>query len=157
MTAKVMVAVRVAVDPATAFRVFTDDIGAWWIGGPRYGFQPSRRGVMRFEPGVGGRLVETYEDGEVYEVGRVLVWEPGQRLVFQWRGTNFADDQVTEVEVRFRARDGGTRVTVEHRGWEVLPPDHPARHGLDHGPFLRLMGQSWTELLEAAKARAERS
>ena len=110
MTAKVVVAVRVAVDPATAFRVFTDDISTWWIGGPR---------------------------------------------LFQWRGTNFADDQVTEVEVRFHARDGGTRVTVEHRGWEVLPLDHPARHGLDHGPFLRLMARSWAELLEAAKARAE--
>lgn len=74
----VTVTTKVAVDPATAFRVFTEEVDAWWRRGPRYRFRPGRDGVMRFEPGAGGRLVEVYDEaaGDVFEVGRVLAWEP---------------------------------------------------------------------------------
>ncbi len=51
------------------------------------------------------------------EVGRVLVWEPGPRLAFTYRGD-------TEVEVRFEASEHGTRVVLEHRGFDrSLAPD----------------------------------
>lgn len=58
---------------------------------------------MRFEGEEGGRLVEVYTDGAggAFEVGRVLAWKPGDRLVFEWRGNNFEPGLVTEVEVRF--------------------------------------------------------
>jgi hypothetical protein len=32
-------------------------------------------------------------------------------------------ESLTEIEVRFVPVHGGTRVTLEHRGWERLPPD----------------------------------
>ena len=54
-----------------------------------------------------------------------------------------------------RAAQGGTRVTLEHRGFETLPEDHPARGGLAREALLRLWGRCWTERLEQAKACAE--
>jgi len=61
---------------------------------------------------------------------RVRVWEPGARLVFAFRAHNFVPGQVTEVEIRFEPELDGTRVTLEHRGWSQIAPEHPARHGL---------------------------
>lgn len=125
--ASVRVTIHVAVDPATAFEVFTAEIDAWYKRGP-HTFYDARRAVgIRFEPQVGGRLLEVYDQdsGEGREMGRITAWEPGTRLVFR-------DDRDTEVEVLFEAVDGETRVTLEHRGLERLPPllatEH-ARHG----------------------------
>ena len=39
----------------------------------------------------------------------------------------FVDHRDTEVEVRFEAIDGGTRVTLEHRGLDRLPDEVAAR------------------------------
>jgi uncharacterized protein YndB with AHSA1/START domain len=76
----------------------------------------------------------------------VLAWEPGRRLVFEWRGKSFAPGERTEVEVRFEPVEGGTRVTLEHRGWEALGDDHPVRHGLRGPAFTDMIGLWWGEL-----------
>lgn len=141
--AAVLVATTVATDPESAFRLFTVEVDRWWRRGPVYRFRPDRDGVMRFDPGPGGRLVETYDDGTEYEVGRIRAWEPGLRLAFSWRNPNYAPDEETEVEVRFAPAPGGTRVTVRHSGLGRLPPGHPARHGLGDVALLRLMGDWW--------------
>jgi uncharacterized protein YndB with AHSA1/START domain len=153
----VTVTTLVAVDPATAFEVFTEEVDAWWKRGPRFRFSPGRNGTMRFEPGVGGRLVEIYDEAtnDVFEVGRVLVWEPAARLVFEWRGRTFEPGQKTEVEIRFEQVTRGTRVTLEHRGWAALPPEHPVRHGLAGEAFTHLIGVWWADLLVAARAHAD--
>jgi hypothetical protein len=39
----------------------------------------------------------------------------------------FTDERGTEVEVLFEAAGEGTRVTLEHRGLELLPPAVAAR------------------------------
>jgi uncharacterized protein YndB with AHSA1/START domain len=144
-----MVAVTVDAAPEAAFDMFTREVDAWWRRGPKYRFGGRKSGVMRFEPGEGGRLVEIYDDatGDLHEVGRILVWEPPSRLSFEWRASNYRPGQVTVVEVRFRAVDSGTRVLVEHRGWDSLPADHPARHGMDDVPFLQTMAGWWQEQL----------
>jgi uncharacterized protein YndB with AHSA1/START domain len=150
----VRVTTVVRVDPAAAFEVFTRETDRWWRRGPRYRFGGGERGVLYFEPGPGGRLLERFgEAGEdVFEVGKVLVGEPGSRLVFQWRIRSFAPGESTEVEVRFEPAENGTRVTLEHRGWSGLCRDHPARHGL-HGPAFRdLIGLWWGELLTSLRA-----
>jgi uncharacterized protein YndB with AHSA1/START domain len=154
----VRVTTRVAVDAETAFEIFTREIDAWWRQGPRFRADFQRKSVMRFEPGVGGRLLQVYDEAgaEPVEFGRVRVWEPGTRLVFDWRNTNFAPGQVTEVEVRFEPDAGGTRVTLEHRGWECIPPGHPARHGLEADAFRALIGSFWSDLLLSARAHAAR-
>jgi uncharacterized protein YndB with AHSA1/START domain len=146
----------VAVPPARAFAVFTGEIDSWWRRGPRFRFGGKERGTLTFEPGAGGRLFEAFEDGpsDVYEVGRVLVWEPGARLVLEWRLSNFAPGERTEVEVLFAPERDGTRVTVEHRGWSALRADHPARHGLDGPAFIGSLGMWWADLMVAMRARA---
>ncbi|MGH0028549.1 MAG: SRPBCC domain-containing protein [Myxococcota bacterium] len=145
----VVVTTRVDVDRATAFAVFTEDVDAWWRSGQRFRVDPERQGRMCFEPGVGGRLVELYDPatGEGFEHGKVSVWDPPARLVFEMRGRDFGAGESTEVEVRFEVEDGMTRVTVEHRGWERFPEDHPVRHGLDAGAFRDVMSVWWADLL----------
>ena len=87
-TVSVTVTTVVAVDPATAFEVFTDEIDAWWKTGPRYRVENKRKSSMRFTGGAGGRLLEEYDAAgdDAFEHGRVLVWEPADRLVFQMGG-----------------------------------------------------------------------
>lgn len=145
---------QVAVPPAEAFRVFTEEIDRWWRRGLKYRVAGRRRGFIRMEAGVGGRLFESFEsaDGErVVETGRVTAWEPPSRLVFEWRAVAFAPPEKTEVEVEFTANTCGTLVTVTHRGWSRIRPDHPARHGLETVAFIRMMGLWWGELLTSLR------
>src|SRR5215216_4215252 len=71
--------VEVAVDPMGAFNAFTDEIDSWWVRGPINFFDSARATAMRIEPGVGGRVLEIYDDtlGDALELGRITVWEPG--------------------------------------------------------------------------------
>ncbi len=157
-TDSVQVTIEVAVDAATAFDVFTRDVDRWWKRGPRYRFVAPYAGTLVFEPGVGGRLLHVPQEGGMsFEVGRIRVWEPPTRLALTWRLPNFTAGQLTEVDVRFEAVDGGTRVVLTHSGWDSLPADHPARHGLATPQFILMRGGWWGELLGAAKVLAERS
>ena len=152
------VTVQVAVAPALAFDLFTREIDLWWRRGIKYRASGRHAGVLCFEPGVGGRLFETFTvagQERLVVVGTVTAWEPPRRFVFDWRNTNFAPHEKTEVEVRFDAagEDGqSTRVTVEHRGWSALPPDHPARHGLAASPFIAMIAMWWSELMSGWRA-----
>jgi uncharacterized protein YndB with AHSA1/START domain len=143
---QVRVMVSVAVPPAQAFDIFTNEIDQWWQRGPKYRHGDARRGFVHLEPKVGGRLFESFEvDGgeTVLESGRVRVYEPPRRLVFSWRNATFAPDELTEVEVEFEPTRTGTRVTVMHRGWSAIRADHPARHGHDDRGFTRMLGLWW--------------
>ena len=84
-----------------------------------------------FEPRVGGRVYDRGVDGSECQWGRVLAYEPPDRIVFSWDinpqwqiETDL--ERTSEVEVRFIA-DGParTRIELEHRnldlhgdGWE---------------------------------------
>src|SRR5262245_35799791 len=137
----------VAVSPEDAFEVFTEETDLWWRKGPRFRRSHQTPGVLRFETKQGGRLVETLDDGAELVSGTVLVGEPGKRLVFEWRAVNFGPEERTEVEVTFEPKNDGTQVTIEHRGWAVLPDGHPVRHGLGSGQaFTDFIGLWWGEL-----------
>lgn len=129
MMSTVTTSVEVAVDPATAFEVFTAEIDRWYVRGPYSWWDESRAVAIRFEPGVGGRLLEVWDEatGEGFAFGEITVWEPGRRLVLADLVSGAVPgrppDPPTEVEVRFEPAPGGTRVTVEHRGLDRLPPD----------------------------------
>lgn len=125
--ASVRVSIVVALDRHRAFAAFTEDIGDWYRIDPFTVSDHRRVVTIRFEPRVGGRLLEVQDaaTGEGREMGRVTVWEPGRALVYR-------DGRDTEVDVRFDDSEGGTRVTVEQRGLGQLPPDvadHVARFG----------------------------
>jgi uncharacterized glyoxalase superfamily protein PhnB len=104
--------VEVAVDPATAFTAFTDEMDLWWVRGPINFYSDGGRVVeVRCEPGVGGRIIEVLDDpasGLVMEQARITRWEPGARVA--WASS--LDD--VQTEVTFVPIDSGTRVTVAH-------------------------------------------
>jgi uncharacterized protein YndB with AHSA1/START domain len=152
MSSRVIVAVRVPATPLEAFDVFTREIGAWWQPNAMFQFTPRSPGVVSFEGGEGGRFIETLPNGKIFEIGRVTTWLPGERLVFGWRQAAFAEGQNTEVEVRFEAVGDETRVTVEHRGWDSVPGEHVARHGMPNTLFLSRHGKWWQTMLSRLKA-----
>jgi uncharacterized protein YndB with AHSA1/START domain len=153
MTASVIVSLRIAASPLRVFTAFTDDISLWWVQNSLFMLTPQGDGRLRFEPGEGGRLVTTLEDGAEFEVGRITIWRPGERLALNWRQANFAAGQWTELDVRFESIGDDTRVTVEHRGWDTIPQHHAARHGFDLLLFQRRQVDHWRALLASLKAQ----
>ena len=148
------VSVSVTVPPEAAFDIFTRDIDRWWRSGIKFRNAGRRRGFIRVEPHVGGRLFESIENESgpcVFEVGRVSAWDPPNRLAFSWRNANFASGEDTVVEVNFAATAQGTLVSVVHRGWATLRKDHPARHGHSGAPFYRMIGLWWGEQMESLR------
>lgn len=148
------VTITVAVDRAATFDVFTRETDLWWRRGLAYRVAGRNPGTLTFEPREGGRLFETFDTSsgrQTFEYGRIKVWQPPSRLVFEWRNANFAAAECTEVEVLFDEIDSGTRVTLNHRGWAALRPDHPARHGLDAPAFSRMIGMWWADQLSALR------
>jgi uncharacterized protein YndB with AHSA1/START domain len=103
---------------ARAFRVFTEEHGAWWpLATHHIGASPPETAVI--EPRVGGRWFERAADGTECPWGKVLVWDPPGRIVLAWQtGADWKHDPdlITEVEVRFVALGPAqTRVELEHR------------------------------------------
>jgi uncharacterized protein YndB with AHSA1/START domain len=153
VTSRVLVALRVKATPERAFAAFTGEIGLWWRPNGLFQTTPRAPGVLAFEPGPEGRLTETLANGKVFEIGRVLVWAPPDRLVFSWRQANFPLDLTTEVEVSFVAVGDETRVSVEHRGFDQVPADSVARHGFPDGALLMRLAEWWRSLLSSYDAR----
>jgi hypothetical protein len=152
MPSRVLVAIRVSATPERAFQVFTEEIGAWWRPNALFPLGGNPAGTLAFEPGPSGRLVERRSDGD-YEVGRVLRWAPPEELAFGWRPASFEPHQSTEVHVRFEAVGDETRVTVEHQGWDTIPPRHAARHGFPLPALLQREAEWWQQLLARYKFR----
>jgi uncharacterized protein YndB with AHSA1/START domain len=102
--------------------VFTAEIGSWYKRDRFTVFDITCVLDIRFEPYVGGRLLEVHDrdTGEGRELGRVVHWEPGRRL-------RFTDNHDAAVEVSFTPVDGGTRVTLVHGGFDRLPPEEAAQ------------------------------
>ena len=151
-----VVSVLVHVEPAETFRLFTEEIDAWWRGGLKYRIG-KRRSVVGLEPKLGGRLFESFETAagsKVVQTGVVTTWDPPRYLVLEWRAVNFADSEKTEVEVQFAPSPSGTLVTVTHRGWSKIREDHPVRHGQPAPDFIRSMGLWWGDLLSSLREYA---
>ncbi len=120
--------VIVAADPDHAFRVFTEQIGAWWPLAQLsvHGAEAS----VSFE--TDGRLVERTGGGEEAVWGTVTHWEPGSQLRFTWHPGG-EPAQASHVTVRFTPDGDHTRVTLEHAGWEVFVDPAATRAEYDHG------------------------
>ena len=111
-------AIRVECSVEHAFETFTDRIGDWWpLETHSIGEADAETAIL--EPWEGGRLYERMRSGGEAHWARVVTWEPPHRLVLEWK-VNPASPAATEIEVRFTADGGGTRVELEHRGWERL-------------------------------------
>jgi Activator of Hsp90 ATPase homolog 1-like protein len=127
MTSTVSVSRVVSVTPDRAFELFTEEVGDWYRVDRFTVVDPERTVSIRFEPYVGGRFMDVYDvtTGEGRELARIQAWDPPHRL-------QFVDTRDCEVEVTFVAAADGTRVTIEQRGLDRLPPavaDHVERFG----------------------------
>jgi uncharacterized protein YndB with AHSA1/START domain len=115
-----------------AFRVFTTDAMSWWPVESHSIHGADVREIV-FEPEVGGEIYEVTESGERGHWATVLEWEPPIRIVFAWNILR-REGEKTEVEVRFVPEGPGTRVDLEHRGWENIAGDAaPKRDAYDTG------------------------
>jgi uncharacterized protein YndB with AHSA1/START domain len=150
----VLVALRIAAPPERVFQAFTAEIGQWWRPNELFRSSRSPAGVLAMEPGPGGRLTETHADGEVIEIGRIVVWEPPARLEFSWAPTSLAAEHETQVRVGFETAEGGSRVVVEHLGWDEVPQDHAARHGFPLMAFQQRLAEWWQVLLDSLAGQA---
>jgi len=115
-----------------AFRLFTQEINAWWpMATHSRAITAAGERTVRidFELRVGGRIWETLSTGEEREWGEVLALESGRRVVFSFQ-MGRPKDQAGEVEVRFDAIDAETcRVTLTHSHWERYGEEGPVMRG----------------------------
>ena len=131
--APVVRAITVATSRDRAFKVFTEQIGTWWP--KEYSIGDADMADFVVEPKEGGRWYEVGVDGVECDTGRVLVYEPPERIVFAWHlnGEWQFDpdpDHASEVEVRFVAEGpNSTQVELEHRGFERHGDSAPGVHG----------------------------
>jgi uncharacterized protein YndB with AHSA1/START domain len=115
--------VLVPLDQDAAFELFTDRFADWWPKDSHHIADADAADVV-LEPREGGRWYERGGDGSECEWGYVKEIDRPDRILFAWQLTpewKFDPDRsrATEVEVTFHAEDDGTRVTLEHRGFEV--------------------------------------
>jgi uncharacterized protein YndB with AHSA1/START domain len=131
--------------PEISFRIFCEAIGEWWPKGPS--FNGKVLAEMIIEKRVGGRFFERYVDGTEYEIGRITAYEPPTVVGFTWRAPSW--HQSTQVEVRFSAEDSGTRVELEHSGWEQAEDIRETQKNYDRGwEFILSQYQSHTDSMQ---------
>jgi Activator of Hsp90 ATPase homolog 1-like protein len=135
----------VACRPERAFELWTTQTSTWWPTSHTVSAQPNVEVVI--EPVVGGRIYERTEAGEEHDWGQVTAWEPPSRIAYLWHLRQDRAD-ATEVEIAFAAtHQTGTRVSIEHRGWQALGA---------RGPGHRERNQrGWDGLLPHFKAAAD--
>ena len=142
--------IQVNASPAKAFDVFTAGMGRWWLPSHKLGKTAFKDVII--EPCAGGRWFERSEDGSEWNWGKVLVWEPPARVVLAWQvDANFVYQPclTTELEIRFIAEAGGTRVELEHRNLDRYGPQEQSIRATFESP------NGWSGLLAQFKARAE--
>jgi uncharacterized protein YndB with AHSA1/START domain len=121
--------IRVERPPEISFKVFCEEIGQWWPKGPSFGGKDLADTII--ERRIGGRFYERYADGTEYEIGQVTAYEPPAVVAFTWRAPSW--NVTTQVEVRFTAEGTGTRVELEHSGWEQDAHTREAHKSYDGG------------------------
>jgi uncharacterized protein YndB with AHSA1/START domain len=138
--------VLVPLDPDAAFELFTTRFDEWWPTDSHHILEADDVEAV-LEPREGGRWYERAADGSECDWGFVRELDRPNRILLAWQLTpEWKHDpdpaKETAVEVRFDAEDQGTRVSIEHRGFEV--------HG-DAGADMRKAVSAdggWPSLLE---------
>ena len=129
--------------PERAFQVFTSGFDSWWPRSHHTGDGDLLEAII--EPTAGGRWYARTTVGEE-EWGRVLVWDPPNRLVLDWQlDADFKYDASfhTDVEVRFIPEGAAcTRVEFEHRDL-----DRYGERAAEHAAALGSEG-GWSGILE---------
>lgn len=111
------IAFEVECSPNHAFETWTRKATAWWP--PEHTVSHERGARIVFEPRSGGRIFERTASGQEIEWGEVVEWDPPRRLRYLW---HIATDpaNATEVSIAFHRAPNGTRIEIEHGGWDRL-------------------------------------
>ncbi len=136
--------------PEHCFKVFTESPSDWWP--PSHVLLEKERAGLAFEPYVGGRYYEWDVEGTEIAWGKVLTWEPPNRLSMTWRidgrWRSIPDDErASEIEVAFEAIDAEqTRVSLAHvklhKHGADAPMIHRALDGASPGETLDRFGKA---------------
>ena len=118
-----------------AFTVFTERFFTWWPKNHHIGDADLADAVI--EPAVGGRWYERGVDGVECDWGRVLAYDPPERIVLSWHlqgDWSYHPDpaRASEIEVRFTEEaPGHTLVELTHRHIERHDAPERVREGVD--------------------------
>jgi uncharacterized protein YndB with AHSA1/START domain len=117
----------------------------WWpMATHTTGEAPARANII--QPRVGGRWFDIDKNGDESQIGRVLAYEPPERIVLSWEiscGWKHDPSVASEVEVRFVAETPErTRIELEHRGLEAYGENAETAHKLydGEGAWTRVLG-----------------
>lgn len=145
--------VTVRSDPERAFDLFTERMGTWWPvdAYSRAVSEFENIGVeqLEFQARMGGSILEHTSDGRVLPWAEVIAWHPPHSVLMAWR-PHSKPEPPTELEVTFTAREGGTVVELEHRGWEQLHDDFREK-------MYDIYARGWISTLGCFAAAADRS
>ena len=119
-----------------AWTVWTERFGQWWPADHTVTGDAGLTVVL--ERRLGGRIFERTRDGVEHDWGEVTIWEPTARLGYLWHLRRDRTD-ATEVEIRFREDGTGTRIEIEHSGWERLGADGEMWRDRNHGGWATLL------------------
>jgi uncharacterized protein YndB with AHSA1/START domain len=101
-----------------AFVTWTRKIAKWWPESHTTTGTPGATVVL--DGRVGGRIYERTPDGREVDWGEVRRWEPPHHLAYLWHIRRDRAD-ATDVALTFVHRGPrGTRLEIDHRGWERL-------------------------------------
>ena len=146
--------VNVPAEPADAFRSFTADLGEWWP--PEFTWSQNTLEDIGMDCEEGGACFEIGPHGFRCDWGRVIQWDPPERVVLTWqispeRQPEPDPAKSSEVVVRFRPADNGSsQVVLEHAGFQ--------RHGDRADEYRAGMEKGWGYLLDryAAAVRSRK-
>ena len=150
MNSAISSTVEVPLSPEQAFELFTEGLGSWWP--HEFSWSQDALEEIGMETAPGGLLYEIGPHGFRIDWGRVLEWDPPNRVVFSWqispaRVPEPDPTKASEVEIRFEPSGDGSRVELTHRGFE--------RHGDGAAEYAEMMGaQGWPHALQRFAAAA---
>ena len=133
-----------------AFATFTERIHEWWPLGTHsidQGETGSPPETVIFQGGAGGQIFERTKGGEDLKWADVVAYEPPHRFVLAWNPSREQERPQTEIEVTFTAESDGTRVDLEHRGWERL--------GDQAGEARQSYSEGWQHVLAGYAEKAQ--
>lgn len=140
---RVCAQVIVPMSQPAAFERFRHDFHVWWPG--EFTWSGDVLEDIFFEGRKGGMIWERGPEGIRFDMARVLRWVPPEKVVLRWHvGPAHMPEpnpeKASEVEFRFVAMGGATRIELEHR--------HFARHGKAGREYRNAMTVQWPYILK---------
>jgi uncharacterized protein YndB with AHSA1/START domain/quinol monooxygenase YgiN len=107
------------------FETFVNMTSWWPLATHTIGEAPARASIVQTR--AGGRWYDVSKNGDENEIGKVLAYEPPDRILLSWEiscAWKHDESVASEVEVRFVPESPTrTRIELEHRNLEVYGAD----------------------------------